>query len=156
MKNYLNLIKTFTVLCAVIVLFSNPTNAGSGAALGPTIILNSGTDDLSFGASLETKSFVSTARLAPSIDFSLGDQSITTLNMDLRWYLLPLPNTGIKFYGSAGPTLLFANNESDLGLTLSAGMKIPANNKKKYMVEVRFGFGDLPDTKISFALLFPI
>ncbi len=75
--------------------------------------------------------------------------------------MIPLPNTGIKFYGSAGPTLLFSkggvnNNDSELGLTLSAGMKIPMKNMKRYMIEARFGFGGLPDTKISFALLFSI
>ncbi len=82
MNNLLSLIKPITLVYVVIVLFSIPTHAATGTALGPMISLDTGSDDISFGVSVETKSFLSNARLAPSIDFSLGDNSVTTLNMD--------------------------------------------------------------------------
>lgn len=154
-KNYILTIAT------VLVLIANTTNAVTGTSLGPMIVLDSNSDAISIGASAETKSFLSNAKLAPSIDFSLGDNSVTTLNMDLRWYLIPLPNTGLKFYGSAGPTLLFrdgpkGDSNSELGITLSAGVRISTLTKTSYLFEARFGFGDLPDTRFSFAMLFGI
>ena len=100
------------------------------------------------------------ARAVPSVDIGFGDnKTVTTLNLDLRWYLISLPESGVKLYCSAGPTLALvsvnkAKNDSEFGLTLSAGARIPMRGAKRYNVEARFGFGDVPDFRIMFGILF--
>ncbi|MCH7948650.1 MAG: hypothetical protein IIC66_12720, partial [candidate division Zixibacteria bacterium] len=102
--------------------------------------------------------FAGTAVFAPSIDFSLGGDG-TAANFDLRWYLLPLPKSGLTFYGAAGPTLFFASGKgasTEVGLSLTAGMKIPMRGGNKYNFEARFGIGDIPDLRIMFGILFGV
>ena len=98
-------------------------------------------------------------RLAPSLDFELGDNSLTALNADFRSYLFHLPETGLHFYGSAGPSLFLASagkgdSRTELGLSLVAGVKIPMKKLRQYNLEIRFGIGDIPDLKLMFSLLF--
>ena len=125
-----------------------------GTALGPRIGLSRGPDQVFIGAQAEFGPLIGAARFVPSLDFGLGDgNNVTTLNTDLRWYLLPLPETGIYFYGSAGPTIVLSP-DTDLGLSLTVGANIPMKNRRRYNLEVRFGFGDVPDLKIALALMF--
>jgi hypothetical protein len=93
------------------------------------------------------------AHLAPSLDLGLSDGSATILNGDLRWYLVTLPETGLQFYGAAGPGLVISP-DTNLGLQLTAGLHIPMRNGRRYNVEARFGFGDVPDFKFGGSVLF--
>jgi hypothetical protein len=93
------------------------------------------------------------ATIVPSIDFGIGDGPATMANCDLRFYLIPLPETGIRFYGAAGPSLEFGDG-SDLGLSLTLGIHIPMKDARRYNLEYRWGIGDIPDHKIGFVVMF--
>ena len=137
-----------------IPLFIPPSQAVAGPALGPRIGLNEG-DDFLVGVQGEFGQVLGTATLAPSLDFKIGDSGATTANIDLRWYLLPLPETGLRFYGAAGPTVLLSP-DTDLGLSLSIGVHIPMKTGRRYNLEYRFGLGDIPEHKVALAVLFGI
>jgi hypothetical protein len=125
-----------------------------GAALGVRAGLSRNPDQFVIGAQAELGS-LGMATIAPSIDLGFGDNSdLTAANLDLRWYLFPLPQTGIQFYAAAGPTAVFANSQSDVGLSLTAGAKIPMKGKGRYNLEARFGVGDIPDLKVMLGILF--
>jgi hypothetical protein len=118
-------------------------------------------EDFVLGAQAELGRAFQEFRFAPSVDFELGDNTWTALNGDLRLYLFRLPETGLHFYGSAGPTLLIGSpgngdTQTELGLSLVAGVKIPMKHQNRYNLEARFGIGDIPDFKLMFAVLFGI
>ena len=150
----------FMVIVIVFVCVS-PVSSGSGYGLGVRAGWSSGPSEFIIGAQGEFGRVLQTARFVPSVDFTLGDNKVTAINADFRWYLFPLPETGMYIYGAAGPTLILAsagkgNTNSDVGLSLTAGLKIPMKGSNRYNLEARFGFGDVPDFKLIFAVLFGI
>jgi hypothetical protein len=145
-----------------LILFAlSPTFVNAGVAVGPRAGYDFDSDDFVLGAEAELGRAFQNFRFAPSLDFELGDNTITAFNADFRLYLFHLPETGLHFYGSAGPTLLFGSRgkgdtETELGLSLVAGMKIPMKKQNRYNLEMRFGIGDIPDLKLMISILFGI
>lgn len=134
---------------------------GAGAALGPRAGYDFDSDKFVVGAEAEFGKVLQQFRFAPSLDFELGDNSATALNGDFRLYLFNLPESGLRFYGSVGPTVLFASpkngdTNTEIGLSLVAGVKIPMKGANRYNLETRFGFGDIPDLKLMLSILFSI
>jgi hypothetical protein len=136
---------------ALVAGLSGQTRADS--ALGPRLGVSGGHDDFFLGVQGEFGPILGPATLVPSLDFTLGDHSSTALNADLRFYLIPLPETGLRFYGAAGPTLMLSP-DTELGLSLTLGLHIPMKNTRRYNIEYRWGFGDIPDHKIAVVVMF--
>lgn len=134
---------------------------GAGAAIGPRGGYDFDTDKVVIGMEAEFGRVLERFRIAPSLDFELGDNTVTALNGDFRLYLFNLPESGLRFYGSAGPTLVFASfdngdSQTELGFSLVAGVKIPMKGSNRYNLETRFGFGDIPEFKLMLSVLFGI
>ena len=147
----------FLVICAtsaVLTASSIDSRAGgSRDGLGMRAGMSMGPDQFLIGAQAEFGPVVASSFLVPSLDLGFDDQTTVIANVDLRWYLLPLPETGIYFYGSAGPTIV-VSPDTDIGLSLTVGAHIPMKKHRRYNVELRFGFGDIPDLKIVAAIMF--
>lgn len=161
----MSLNKNIAILAVVsICIFSNsmahakPVNTGH--AFGFRAGLGQDPDQFVVGAFAVMGKLGPRARVVPSVDIGFGDnKTVTNLNLDLRWYLISLPESGVKLYGSAGPTLalISANkggNNTEFGVTLTAGARIPMRGGKRYNVEARFGFGDIPDFRVMIGVLF--
>jgi hypothetical protein len=129
--------------------------ARSGSGVGVLAGQDTGSNDFFIGGQAEFGPIINSAFLVPSAHIGLNDGISVAANLDLRWYLLPLPETGIRIYGAAGPTMLFTS-ETEVGLSLTAGFEIPMRNRRRYNVELRFGFGDIPDLKFDTAVMFGI
>jgi len=150
---------TLTILLSV----STVSYAGSRLSLGARTGFSSAPDQFvlglqgSFG---NVDGAAGTAVFVPSADVGVGSgHTSLLLNGDLRWYLFRLPETGIRFFGSAGPTLGYysfnnAGSSTELGLSLTAGARIPMRGSRSYNLEMRFGFGDIPDMKLMLSLMF--
>jgi hypothetical protein len=109
---------------------------------------------LVIGGQLEVGPVMGPALFVPSLDLQFADgPTLLTVNTDLRWYLLPLPDTGIYFYGAGGPGMTLAEGDVGLGVSLAAGAHIPMRAGRRYNVEARFGFGDVPDFKFLMAVV---
>jgi len=144
-------------------MFSSVTFAAPKYSLGARTGLSSAPDQFvlglqgSFG---NVGGAAGTAIFVPSADVGVGSSHTSLLlNGDLRWYVFNLPETGIKFYGAAGPTLGYysfnnAGSATELGLSLTAGARIPMQGRRSYNLEMRFGFGDIPDMKLMLSLMF--
>jgi len=138
-----------------------PSFAEAGMAIGPRTGYDFDSEELIIGGEAELGRVFQNFLFAPSLDFELGDNSFTALNADFRLYLFHLPETGLHFYGSAGPTILLdspgrGNDDTEIGLSLVAGMKIPMKSESRYNLELRFGIGDIPDLKLTLGILFGI
>lgn len=152
---------TLIRITIVIIIAALPFTARGGTAIGPRIGMNFDSDQFTIGAQAELGRVLQTARFAPSLDLDIGDNTMTALNFDFRWYLFRLPETGLFFYGSAGPTIIFGSwgkgdSQGEIGLSLVAGVKIPMKGKNRYNLEARFGIGDIPELKVMFGILFGI
>jgi len=129
------------------------SHAGGRDGLGIRTGMSVGPDQFLIGAQGELGPVIGPAFLVPSLDIGIDDPTTAIANLDLRWYLLPLPETSIHFYGSAGPTVVLSPG-TEVGLSLAAGVDIPMRGQRRYNIEARFGFGDIPDFKIVGALVF--
>lgn len=124
-------------------------------ALGPRAGVLDGPDTVFLGLQTELSHVLDGGVFAPSVDFGLDDGAPVSAQFDFRWYLFRLPDTGLRFYGAAGPELVMSP-DTELGFDLTAGLNIPMSKGRRYDVELRFGFGDVPDFSIGAAILFPI
>ena len=160
--------KIFILMALIFLVLSLPVEAqnknktkgrSKNYSLGARIGIDNSASQFLIGGQGEFGRVAGSAVLAPSLDFSLGGDG-TAANLDLRWYLLPLPESGLTFYGAAGPTLFFTSGKgassTEFGLSLTAGMKIPMRGGNKYNFEVRFGLGDIPDLRFMFGILFGV
>ena len=148
--------RTGAIIVAVIAVIACCIPSSSLArskAVGP--YLGYGESDWFLGARAELGTVFGSAVFVPGIDFTLGDGSFVALKAEFRWYRFPLPDTGIRVYGVAGPTIV-TSGDTEFGLTLAAGINIPMKKKNRYNAEVRFGIGDIPDVRFLFAVLFSI
>ncbi len=146
-----NRIALAAVIVALIAAAAPAASAAKSKGIGP--YLGYGESDWFLGARAELGTVLGSATFVPGIDFTLGDGSFAAIHADFRWYLFPLPDTGIRFYGVVGPTIVTGGN-TEVGLTLAAGLNIPMKKRNRYNAEVRFGIGDIPDVRFLFALLF--
>lgn len=142
----------FFSLVAIVAVAMSATASLAASALGPRIGIV-GSDEVFLGVQGEFGPAIGPASIVPSVDFGLGDGPPTMVNCDLRFYLIPLPETGIRFYGAAGPSVQF-NDGSDWGLSLTLGLHIPMKEQRRYNLEYRWGIGDIPDHKIGLAVMF--
>jgi hypothetical protein len=152
---------TIVIAAALVAMITAiPNTVRADMVVGPRAGLDFDSDDLVLGAEAELGQVFGEVRFAPSIDFEFADNTTTALNSDFRLYLFDLPDTGLRFYGSAGPSVFFysagGGNHTEVGLSLVAGLSIPMKGNSRYGVETRFGFGDIPDFKATFAILFGI
>ena len=152
---------TITLTVCLLIIAALPVSAATGFALGPRGGYDFDSDHIVLGAEAEFGQVLQVFRFAPSIDLEPGDHTPVTLNSDFRLYLFNLPESGLRFYGSAGPTLLIdshdkGGNDTGIGLSLVAGVKIPMKGVNRYNVETRFGIGDIPDFKLMLTVLFGI
>ena len=153
-----NILRSIYVLSIglVILLVIAPSSVRGSSAIGPRVGVNIDSDKLVIGAEAELGRAFQNFRFAPSLDFELGDNTATVLNSDFRLYLFNLPESGLRFYGSAGPAVVMGNSQVEIGFSLVAGVKIPMKGKKRYNLETRFGFGEIPSLKVMFSILFGI
>ena len=140
---------------AILIALTGSVHAVGVPGLGVVAGAETSADNLFLGAQGEFGPIVGPSYLVPSMYVEFGDASVTTANLDLRWYLLRLPETGIGIYGAAGPTVVFAS-DTEIGLSLTAGFNIPMKSQRRYNVEFRFGLGDIPDLKIAAAVMFAL
>ena len=98
-------------------------------------------------------------KFAPSLDLGLGnDVTVLTLNGDLYFPLFAPPKSSLRFFAAFGPTLAYYNadkwgSDTEIGVSGSIGLTSPMGSNNLYNLELKLGFGDIPDLKILFGLL---
>lgn len=148
-------------LClVVIVLLHAPAVNGAGRGVGLRTGLGLNPDQGVVGLQAVMGKTLKFARFAPSFDFGFGDDVQTfAFNGDIRLLLLTPPKSSTAFYGVAGPTVVYwnpdiGNGDTEIGLTLGAGIRIPFGRTNFYNLETRFGISDVPDVRILFGVIF--
>ncbi|MDZ4722341.1 MAG: hypothetical protein SGI97_00295 [candidate division Zixibacteria bacterium] len=119
-----------------------------------------GPDQFVFGPSAEIGQIFEYAYFAPSLDLGFGDNAtVVALNPDLRVRLFSPPGSQAIIFLGAGPSLAFVSpqggdNKTEVGFSLTAGLKFPMGVQNYYDIETRIGLGDLPEVKVMFGLMF--
>ncbi len=148
-----DLVSGIVLACSILLCLVNPTSADAVTSLGPRAGANGDGDELYIGIQMEFPAKFGAFSLVPSFDFGPGNDAPSVANADFRYYLFPLPETGIRFYGGAGPTMMLSG-DLELGLSLTLGLNIPMKSSRRYNIEYRWGLGDIPDHKIGVAVMF--
>ena len=138
---------------ALALILGTSTLAHADSALGPRLGVSDPDDAFFLGLQGEFGPVLGPATLTTILDFTSGDHSSTLLGVDLRWYLFPLPETGIRLYCGAGPAFLLSP-DTELGVNLTLGLHVPMKNKRRYNFEYRWGLGDVPEHKIAAVVMF--
>lgn len=106
--------------------------AGAGDGLGLRGGFARDPGQVVLGGHLELGPVLGPAYVVPSLDLHVANgPAVVNVNTDLRWYLLPLPDTGIYFYGAAGPGMILAD-DIGMGASLVAGAHVPMRSGRRY------------------------
>ena len=149
-------------LCVMLLLVTGESGAQavSGMNFGVRAGLGLDPDQFVIGGQAILGRAFKVARFAPSVDVGFGDDLTTLMvNGDFRVSLLTLPKAGASLYAAAGPTLAMydsdkGGSDTEIGLTLTAGLRLPMSTLNAYNIEGRFGFGDIPDFRLLFGIMF--
>jgi hypothetical protein len=140
-----------TVLIAL-ALLATAAPAFAEVALGPRFGLMEN-DEAFLGVQAEFSPIFRRASLVFDADFGLGSGKPNLIDADLRLPLVPLPETGLMFYGQAGPTWQ-VSPDGEFGLSVGLGLIVPMKETRRYNFEYRWGFGDVPDHRVSVTVMF--
>ena len=149
---------TFLVLVAALAV---GTQAGwAGIGIGGRAGASSKPDQFVAGAQARLWTVMPAVEFTPSIDFGFGDNlNTTTFNADFLVNLPSLPKVTPNIYIGGGPTLAQYNpdgggSNSEFGLSIVGGLRVPMSGLSYYNLEARFGTGDIPDIKVLLGILF--
>lgn len=159
MRQYRNRIVTVVggVLLGI-MLFAAPASAGLAA--GGRAGFSADPDQFIIGGQAVLGSVMPRINLVPSLDFGFGnDITVTTFNIDFQFNLPSLPKVSPNLYVGAGPSIVRVNpdkgnSDTDVGLSLLAGMRIPMTGVSYYNLEARFGLENVPDLKVLLGIMF--
>jgi hypothetical protein len=147
-----------SVTVVAVLIFALPCHAGFGA--GGRFGLSVEPDQVVIGGQAAMGSIMPFVDFVPSVDFGFGDDvEVTAINFDLQYDLPSLPRVGANLYLGAGPTVAVYNfdngtSDTEIGLSLIAGLKNPMSALSYYNLETRFGLSDIPDIKILLGIMF--
>ncbi|MEW5923709.1 MAG: hypothetical protein AB1746_06955 [Candidatus Zixiibacteriota bacterium] len=128
--------------------------------IGPRAGMGINPDQFVFGAQAVMGRMLKIANLASSIDVGFGNNvTDVTFNADLQLTLLRPPKSTTSFYGFAGPTIAYfdpdkGDSDTEIGLSVGGGLKIPMGTSNLYNLEARIGIGDVPDFKLLLGIYF--
>lgn len=157
--------RLMTMLFLSVFVVSLPVlTAAEGAmsvkGFGPRLGYGVNPDQFLIGGQAIMGKMFKIARLAPSIDAGFGDHAtVVTFNADLQLNLFQPPGSNVKFYGLLGPTLAYidpeaGNSDTEVGITIGGGIKMPMGSSNMYNLEARIGTGDIPDFKLMLGIYF--
>lgn len=139
-------------LLVLFVLLLTATSATAEVALGPRLGLMDN-NEVFLGVQAEFSPIFRRASLVMDADFGLGGSKPNQIDVDLRIPLIPLPETGLMFYGQAGPTWM-VSPDNEFGMNVGLGLIVPMKEGRRYNFEYRWGFGDIPEHRVSVAVIF--
>lgn len=145
------------LLCGI-ALFAADAHAefGAGARAG----FSADPDQFVIGGQAVLGSVMPMIHLVPSVDLGFGNNvTVTALNIDLQYNFPSLPKVSPNLYVGAGPSIVRVNpdggkSDTDVGLSLLAGLRIPMTGISYYNLEARFGMENVPDLKVLLGLMF--
>ena len=147
------------VLLTVLVVLPIGIDASPSKTFGIRAGAGIDPDQFAFGLHGRIGELVSNVLLAPSADVGFGESlTIFTGNLDLLVPLSP-PDSRSALYLGGGPTLAhlnpeFGDGDTELGVSLVAGVKLPFGRSHHWTIEGRYGIGDIPELRFMLGILF--
>jgi hypothetical protein len=157
---------TLCLLSAAFLLLPADALAQEQSRYGGRVGFSASPDQLTLGAFLGFTEINPSVRPRPSIDFGFGDEVFTAiLNGDLEYGIRDTGIDAMPFVG-AGVALAFykfdfgpASGDADetnweVGIQVYGGLEKDLGGYKTGLIEVRVGFLDVPDVKITVGMGF--
>ncbi len=138
---------------------SQSTDSDAAKGFGLRTGYGTNPDQFVIGAQAVLGKTLGFMRFAPSIDAGFGDDlSSYLLNADFRLLSFSPPGSPAGLYAGTGASIAvydFSNDGSDteVGLNVIGGLTLPMGQKNEYNLEVRFGFGDMPELRVLFGIM---
>lgn len=161
-RKRMNKIIFIACLCSVFLAqFATFARAdeSSERAFGFRVGYGTDPDQFVVGLQFDTGKITRFLHFVPSFDAGFGDHCTTlSLNGDLKLFV-PLPKSSVVFYALAGPAMTMwlpeeGDRDTDVGVNAGLGARMELGDSGWYNLETRFGFGDVPEWRILFGVLF--
>ena len=99
------------------------------------------------------------AAFAPSVDLGFGsDVTTVMLNADIFLPLFAPAGASAGVYLAVGPSVAIWNpsegdGDTEIGLTIAPGLRLPLGSRHVFNLETRFGIGDIPEFRLLLGIL---
>lgn len=154
MRHHRKIITVAGGLLTAFLLFGG-ADAGAVFNAGGRAGFSSDPDQFVIGGQAIVGSILPMIHLAPSVDFGFGNNvTVTAINLDLQYNFPSLPKVSPNIYVGAGPSLIRTKSDTEVGLSLVAGLRIPMTGISYYNLETRFGLDNVPDLKVLLGIMF--
>jgi len=150
---------SMVVCCFIFMSAAARAADDSGKSYGIRAGISSNPDQFVIGAQADMGEVYRQVRVVPSIDAGFGDHLTTfAFNGDVQLFV-PLPKSLASLYGIAGPTIMIwtpehGDGDTEIGLTLGLGARMPLGDSGWYNIEARLGIGDIPDVRVLLGVFF--
>lgn len=137
-------------------------STASALMAGPRAGVSFVPDQLVIGGQAKAGLLTTGVGFVPGIEFGFGnDVTVVSLNGDFQLNLPNLPNSNVNFYILGGPTVSYfspddGDSDTEIGISLGGGLRVPIREESSYYIESRFGLGDVPDLKLLVGALFSL
>lgn len=146
------MIRTITLISLLLILIASSASALEypvGARMGYTHW--SGLDQVHLGGHAKLGEIFPNAELTPGVEVGFGGGfTVMTINGDLVYKFTELTNHPWGLYGGGSLSLNYLDSDFDLGLSALIGTTYKLSDGNEILGEVRLGFLDSPDLKITF------
>jgi hypothetical protein len=144
----------FTLTLALSTVLTGAESQAAGLGVGLRAGFGLDPDQFVVGVQTTIPNVLKPFTFTPSFDVGFGD-NVTTycLNADVRFLDLNFPGSSSGFYLAAGPTVAHwkpehGDSDTEIGISVVGGMRLPLRGSSRYNIEGRIGFSDIPDVRV--------
>ncbi|MCX6639337.1 MAG: hypothetical protein NTW14_02480 [bacterium] len=147
----------------IIAVLMTSTLAGAGIRYqgwGPRFGMSSDPDQLDLGVHLNMGEFVPRLRFQPNLEIGFGDEITTVMLNAETFYLFAVSGSTVKPYAGGELTFMYwkadhkfgSVDDFEMGISPVGGLEYQFNPKLGGFVELKIGFGDIPDLRVTLGL----
>lgn len=127
------------------------SRAGSGLGFGVKAGVGFEPSQFVIGLQYSLGKTLGVFRVVPNAHVGFGD--VTSFDANVDFLLRGVLGSGLGIYGGGAPTLAFSDDNTELGLSLVAGLQVPLLKNRATSIEARFGIGDIPEFRLLGVLI---
>jgi len=151
-------IMTLAIL-ATLAILTSPAAAGSFTYYGPHMGFAQNPDQTVIGGQLQWNGVAPRMAFVPSVDLGFNDaESVLMVNADFHYQLThdtawqPYVGAGVGLRAWSDEQTAATNNDTKAGGQVIVGAATRNSTGGRFFTELRMGFGDMPDLRMTVGL----